>query len=88
MWGSAAEARRVVWVVEGVPEALSDNNDRSARATHYRRQGNTSRERAMVDRYTVATDGACKGNPGPAGWAWVGEDGHWAFRQYRGISDV
>ncbi|BDV29634.1 ribonuclease H family protein [Microbacterium terricola] len=32
----------------------------------------------MVDRYTVATDGACKGNPGPTGWAWVGEDGHWA----------
>lgn len=29
-------------------------------------------------RYTVATDGACKGNPGPTGWAWVGEDGHWA----------
>lgn len=28
--------------------------------------------------YTVATDGACKGNPGPAGWAWVGEDGRWA----------
>lgn len=28
--------------------------------------------------YIVATDGACKGNPGPAGWAWVGEDGHWA----------
>lgn len=32
----------------------------------------------VIDRYTVATDGACKGNPGPAGWAWVGEDGHWA----------
>lgn len=31
-----------------------------------------------VERYTVATDGACKGNPGPAGWAWVGEDGNWA----------
>lgn len=30
------------------------------------------------NRYVVATDGACKGNPGPAGWAWVGEDGHWA----------
>lgn len=30
----------------------------------------------MPDRYTVATDGACKGNPGPAGWAWVGESGH------------
>jgi ribonuclease HI len=28
--------------------------------------------------YVVATDGACKGNPGPAGWAWVAEDGHWA----------
>ncbi|MCX6502323.1 MAG: ribonuclease HI [Microbacterium sp.] len=31
-----------------------------------------------TDRYVVATDGACKGNPGPAGWAWVGEDGNWA----------
>lgn len=30
------------------------------------------------DRYVVATDGACKGNPGPAGWSWVGEDGNWA----------
>lgn len=29
-------------------------------------------------RYVVATDGACKGNPGPTGWAWVGEDGQWA----------
>ena len=29
-------------------------------------------------RYTVATDGACQRNPGPAGWAWVGQDGHWA----------
>lgn len=28
--------------------------------------------------YVVATDGACKGNPGPCGWAWVAEDGHWA----------
>lgn len=26
----------------------------------------------------MATDGACKGNPGPTGWAWVGEDGQWA----------
>ncbi|MDR6868581.1 ribonuclease HI [Microbacterium resistens] len=35
-------------------------------------------EATASDRYTVATDGACKGNPGPAGWAWVGEDGQWA----------
>jgi ribonuclease HI len=28
--------------------------------------------------YVVATDGACQRNPGPAGWAWVGEDGEWA----------
>ncbi len=28
--------------------------------------------------YIVATDGACKGNPGPAGWAWVAADGNWA----------
>jgi ribonuclease HI len=31
-----------------------------------------------VSRYTVATDGACMRNPGPTGWAWVGEDGRWA----------
>lgn len=30
------------------------------------------------ERYIVATDGACMRNPGPAGWAWVGEDGRWA----------
>ena len=28
-----------------------------------------------MSRYTVATDGACMRNPGPAGWAWVGQDG-------------
>lgn len=28
--------------------------------------------------YVVATDGACMRNPGPAGWAWVAEDGRWA----------
>ena len=28
--------------------------------------------------YIVATDGACQGNPGPAGWAWVAADGNWA----------
>lgn len=33
---------------------------------------------ADSETYTVATDGACKGNPGPTGWAWVGEDGQWA----------
>jgi ribonuclease HI len=38
----------------------------------------TSSDRAVPERYVLATDGACKGNPGPAGWAWVGEDGHWA----------
>jgi ribonuclease HI len=26
---------------------------------------------------TIATDGACKRNPGPTGWAWVSEDGRW-----------
>lgn len=24
---------------------------------------------------TIATDGACPGNPGPGGWAWVTDDG-------------
>ncbi|HNI36338.1 MAG TPA: ribonuclease HI, partial [Microthrixaceae bacterium] len=24
---------------------------------------------------TIATDGACPGNPGPGGWAWVTADG-------------
>lgn len=27
---------------------------------------------------TVGTDGACSGNPGPAGWAWAAADGTWA----------
>lgn len=27
---------------------------------------------------TVFTDGACSGNPGPGGWAWIEPDGHWA----------
>lgn len=27
---------------------------------------------------TVFTDGACSGNPGPGGWAWVQPDGDWA----------
>lgn len=27
--------------------------------------------------FHVATDGACSGNPGPAGWAWVDENGNW-----------
>ena len=26
----------------------------------------------------VWTDGACKGNPGPGGWAWAADDGRWA----------
>jgi len=32
----------------------------------------------MSDPYIVATDGACQGNPGPTGWAWVAADGHWS----------
>ncbi|MCZ7628554.1 MAG: hypothetical protein M5U19_05635 [Microthrixaceae bacterium] len=27
---------------------------------------------------TVFTDGACSGNPGPGGWAWIEPDGDWA----------
>ena len=27
---------------------------------------------------TVYTDGACSGNPGPGGWAWVVPDGEFA----------
>ena len=29
-------------------------------------------------RLVVEADGGSRGNPGPAGWAWVGEDGRWA----------
>lgn len=36
----------------------------------------------MPERFTVATDGACQGNPGPAGWGWVGEDGTWESGSY------
>jgi ribonuclease HI/uncharacterized phage-like protein YoqJ len=31
----------------------------------------------MATRRHVWTDGACKGNPGPGGWAWVADDGRW-----------
>ncbi len=27
---------------------------------------------------TVYTDGACSGNPGPGGWAWIVPDGPYA----------
>jgi ribonuclease HI len=40
---------------------------------HSRASGNRS-----VDTPTVFTDGACSGNPGPGGWAWVQVDGRWA----------
>ncbi|NNC78897.1 MAG: ribonuclease HI [Acidimicrobiales bacterium] len=30
------------------------------------------------ERTTVYTDGACAGNPGPGGWAWVVPDGAWS----------
>ncbi len=36
----------------------------------------TGNDRATVK--TVYTDGACSGNPGPGGWAWVDVDGPWA----------
>jgi len=31
--------------------------------------------RAASVMLTIATDGACPGNPGPGGWAWVTSDG-------------
>ena len=31
-----------------------------------------------VEATVVYTDGACRGNPGPGGWAWVVPDGPWA----------
>lgn len=32
----------------------------------------------MTERTTVYTDGACSGNPGPGGWAWIVPDGPFA----------
>ncbi len=34
--------------------------------------------RLVTERITVYTDGACSGNPGPGGWAWVAPDGRFA----------
>ena len=31
-----------------------------------------------TDRTVVYTDGACRGNPGPGGWAWAVPGGDWA----------
>jgi ribonuclease HI len=32
----------------------------------------------VTERTTVYTDGACSGNPGPGGWAWIVPDGPFA----------
>lgn len=32
----------------------------------------------MVDRNQIYTDGACSGNPGPGGWAWISTSGQFA----------
>jgi ribonuclease HI len=38
---------------------------------------------------TVGTDGACLGNPGPAGWAWVDERGNYhASGQANGTNNI
>ena len=38
---------------------------------------------------TVGTDGACLGNPGPAGWAWVDENGSYhSSGQARGTNNI
>jgi ribonuclease HI len=38
---------------------------------------------------TVGTDGACLGNPGPAGWAWVDEHGSYhSFGQADGTNNI
>lgn len=40
--------------------------------------------RVRTQSLTVGTDGACIGNPGPAGWAWVDQDGNY---HSMGLSD-
>ncbi|MCB9387988.1 MAG: ribonuclease HI, partial [Microthrixaceae bacterium] len=37
----------------------------------------STHEHRCVPMRTVYTDGACSGNPGPGGWAWVEVDGAW-----------
>ena len=42
-----------------------------------------------VEALTVGTDGACIGNPGPAGWAWVDEHGNYhASGQAHGTNNI
>ena len=42
-----------------------------------------------VEALTVGTDGACLGNPGPAGWVWVDERGnHHASGQAHGTNNI
>lgn len=43
----------------------------------------------MIAALTVGTDGACSGNPGPAGWAWVDEHGNYRAGGYsRGTNQL
>ena len=32
----------------------------------------------MTERHKIYTDGACSGNPGPGGWAWISTSGQFA----------
>jgi len=42
-----------------------------------------------VGSLTVGTDGACLGNPGPTGWAWVDEHGNYhSSGQARGTNNI
>ncbi|MEE2632006.1 MAG: ribonuclease H, partial [Actinomycetota bacterium] len=54
------------------------NEDQPTRETTSAVSASSAEERPEPERVVVYTDGACSGNPGPGGWAWVVPDGPFA----------
>lgn len=56
------------------PDDFSELDAYDSPKGFFEARGHDSREPVKV----VYTDGACRGNPGPGGWAWVVPGGRWA----------
>ena len=54
------------------------NEDQPTREATSALSASSAEERPEPERVVVYTDGACSGNPGPGGWAWVVPDGPFA----------
>ena len=71
-FSAAEEAAEALPTAEALPdeEGVTAGEDEHGRASAQAASGPVGKIRSGFERI-VATDGACSGNPGPGGWAWV-----------------